>query len=219
MENWEQIEEELRKRTVEPTKFPPFFRFEREGQEIVGKVVRIRTLTGRGGEEQEVWEVQTRDGEFYTIPHYEVLARQLTGIKVGDYVLIRYVGTGKGKRGNPPKLFEVGVLPSAEAVAVSVPKPAKAAEKPSTSVQREKAVPKPEAKPEAPPALPKPEEEQWRKAENLLSTLAGFYERISRREVEERFKAMGIVLKLEEVLEKVGYYRLEGDTLVKAAEG
>jgi len=54
------------------------------------------------------------------------------GVKVGDYILVRYVGEVKSRRGRAVKSYEVAVLPSEEAAA---PTPTPAQPAPPTTPQ------------------------------------------------------------------------------------
>jgi len=119
-EKYRRIEEELEKRIVEAKKFAPFFKFEREGDEICGRLLYTRKIRRGDDEEDTVWVIETFDGEQYTLPSYAYLEAALSDAEPGDYVKIRYAGEGRKSRA---KLFDVALLPKEEAEALLAEQP------------------------------------------------------------------------------------------------
>jgi len=97
--------------------FPPVWIPESEGEELVGKVVKIRD-----GRYSKVWDIQLIDAsldppkilkDIVTTPSHRALVRELESQEVieTDVVIIRYIGERKTKRGGRPvKLYEVGKM-------------------------------------------------------------------------------------------------------------
>ena len=222
-EKYRRIEEELEKRIVEAKKFAPFFKFEREGDEICGKLLYTRKIRRGDDEEDTVWVIETFDGEQYTLPSYAYLEAALADAEPGDYVKIRYAGEGRGGRGKSrAKLFDVALLPKEEAEALleeQPPAPPKPPEKPPEEKPKEEAK-KPEEKPAKPPEKRREvklsEKAQLEKAESMLRTFAEFYGEVPVSTVEQRLKKAGIEIPLDELLEKFPVLRREGDVLKRA---
>jgi len=227
-EKYRRIEEELEKRIVEAKKFAPFFKFEREGDEICGRLLYTRKIRRSDDEEDTVWVIETFDGEQYTLPSYAYLEAALSDAEPGDYVKIRYAGEGRKSRA---KLFDVALLPKEEAEALLAeqpPAPPKPSEKPPEGKAPEKVeAPKPKEEAKKPEEKPKPPEKkpgevklpekvQLEKAESMLKTFAEFYGEVPIRTVEERLKKAGIEIPLDELLEKFPVLRREGDVLKRA---
>jgi len=108
---------EARKRS---TRFPRRWRPE-EGDTIVGEVTDIAT-NPFNQEKQQVAVRSIKDGEEYLLPSNVALNRALLGqgVKVGDYVLVRYAGKSDKptKRGFYAKMYEVAVMPKEEALKI-----------------------------------------------------------------------------------------------------
>jgi hypothetical protein len=228
-EKYRRIEEELEKRIVEAKKFAPFFKFEKEGDEICGRLLYTRKIRRGDEEEDTVWVIETFDGEQYTLPSYAYLEAALADAEPGDYVKIRYAGEGRGGRGKSrAKLFDVALLPKEEAEALLAeqpPAPPKPPEKPPEGKALEKVEapkPKEEAKkpeekpPEKPREVKLSEKAQLEKAESMLRTFAEFYGEVPVSTVEQRLKKAGIEIPLDELLEKFPVLRREGDVLKRA---
>lgn len=223
-EKYRRIEEELEKRIVEAKKFAPFFKFEKEGDEICGRLLYTRKIRRGDEEEDTVWVIETFDREQYTLPSYAYLEAALADAEPGDYVKIRYAGEGRGGRGKSrAKLFDVAVLPKEEAEALLAeqpPAPPKPPEKPIEAPKPKEEAKKPEEKPTKPPEKPREvklsEKAQLEKAESMLKTFAEFYGEVPVRTVEERLKKAGIEIPLDELLEKFPVLRREGDVLKRA---
>jgi hypothetical protein len=163
MEEFEkELERELEARKVEAQRYPPFVKFETVGQKVIGELLMRRSIPTPDGEERETWIIKTKDGDF-TLPSLKVLDGFLKNCTEGDYVMIEYVGEGKGKRGNPPKLFNFARLTKDEAERIrqrlegkpkARPRPE---EKPK---EEEKPKPKVEEKPKESEEKKIPEEEE-----------------------------------------------------------
>ena len=113
------IEEKLRERLKKST-LPPFWKPQKVGDEIAGRVVRIRDSPWPPKTEYDkyIFEVQPLSGgETVSLPLHISLMRSIIeeGTKVGDYVMVRYTGEGKSSKGRTVKTYEVAVLPKEEA--------------------------------------------------------------------------------------------------------
>jgi hypothetical protein len=195
MEEFEkELERELEARKIEAQRYPPFIRFETVGQKVIGELIMRRLIPSPNGEERETWIIRTKEGEF-TLPSLKILDGFLKSCSEGDYVMIEYVGEGKGKRGNPPKLFNFARLTKDEVEKIKQRlegKP-KARPKPEEKPKEEEKPkpPKPEAKPEE---APKPEEkpkaerkpEVEKKLRYFVDTLMKWYGKIEVEQLEKR---------------------------------
>jgi hypothetical protein len=176
MEEFEkELERELEARKIEAQRYPPFIRFETVGQKVIGELIMRRLIPSPNGEERETWIIRTKEGEF-TLPSLKILDGFLKSCSEGDYVMIEYVGEGKGKRGNPPKLFNFARLTKDEVEKIKQRLEGKL-----------KARPKPEEKPkeeEKPKAERKPEVEK--KLRYFVDTLMKWYGKIEVEQLEKR---------------------------------
>jgi len=109
---WERVRQEMRKKLkTTPPPFPPFWHPENVGDELFGEIINIRPSPFEA--DINLYDVKDPEtNEVWTTPSNVVLVRTLQELnpQVGDFILIKY--TGKRKR---TKLFEVSVLPKAEA--------------------------------------------------------------------------------------------------------
>jgi hypothetical protein len=187
MEEFEkELERELEARKIEAQRYPPFIRFETVGQKVIGELIMRRLIPSPNGEERETWIIRTKEGEF-TLPSLKILDGFLKSCSEGDYVMIEYVGEGKGKRGNPPKLFNFARLTrdEVEKIRQRLEGKLKAGPKPEEREEKPKP-PKPEAKPEEekPRAERKPEVEK--KLRYFVDTLMKWYGKIEVEQLEKR---------------------------------
>jgi len=109
--------EELNKRK-RSGRLPRRFRFREPGDSIVGQIITIASNPFKPDALQ--YHVKSlKDGVEYMLPSNVALNRLLEEekAKVGDYVLVRYVGTAPEPttKGFFPKIYEVAVLPKEEA--------------------------------------------------------------------------------------------------------
>lgn len=116
-----ELENILRNRLVKPDKYPPFYKFEKIDEELIGTITAIRKIE-RDGKEDIIYVLKTKNGKEWSIPSYKVLSRLMTeqNVKQGDYVLIKYEGETKSKRGRPAKLFSLGKVAKEELESSSV---------------------------------------------------------------------------------------------------
>lgn len=113
-----ELERLLRERMVKPDQYPEFYRFEREGEELMGEIVGKRRIRRDDGREDIIYTIRTADGREWSIPSYAVLSRLMEeqNVQPGDYVLIRYEGERRTRRmGRPAKLFSLGKVSREEA--------------------------------------------------------------------------------------------------------
>ena len=148
------IEEILRKR-LKKSSFPQFWYPQKVGDEISGRIIRIRNSPwpSKTDYDKFIYEVQPFQGEPVSLPLHAVLMRMLAeeGVKVGDYILVRYVGEVKSRGGRAVKSYEVAVLPSEEVAAAPTPTPAQPA--PPTTPQTAPTPPPTQAAVTSPPAV------------------------------------------------------------------
>jgi hypothetical protein len=209
--------DELKRRAKQAGEFAPFWDF-KENPEFVGRVVAVRD-DPRSPEDspRHLWDVETLDGQRYTLPSYVVLDRALAeqGAEVGKYIYAHFIGEGKkaGRGGRKPFLFEVAVMSQEEAEAHLKAPP---------KVERRK---KPEAEPkvgEKPKEEPKPKVEEKPKAEeysqvefekgkSIINTLfqTGYAE-LEAEKLRKYLEGQGVRIPLEDLCEKMGLKIEEG---------
>jgi hypothetical protein len=190
MEEFEkELERELEARKIEAQRYPPFIRFETVGQKVIGELIMRRLIPSPNGGERETWIIRTKEGEF-TLPSLKILDGFLKSCSEGDYVMIEYVGEGKGKRGNPPKLFNFARLTKDEVEKIKQRLEGKPKARPKPEEK-----PKEEEKPTPPkPEAPKPEEkpkaerkpEVEKKLRYFVDTLMKWYGKIEVEQLEKR---------------------------------
>jgi len=216
-ETYRKLKEELDKRMVEAKKFAPFYKFEKEGDEIAGKLLYTRKIRRDEGKEDTVWVLETFSGEQYTLPSYAYLEAALAEASPGDYVKIRYAGEGREGRGrSKPKLFDVALLPKEEAEALLKREPPREERAKREVPKPKEEKPKPLEKVEKAKEVKLPEKVQLEKAESMLKTFAEFYGEVPVKTVEERLRRAGVEIPLDELLAKIPLLKREGDVLKRA---
>ena len=97
--------------------FPKKAKFDEEGDSVIGTITMIQP-NFFNPEKTQYFIRSAKDQTEYSLPSNMVLIRLLEQqkAKVGDYVLVRYLGSNiSEKSGNPVKIFEASVVPEAEA--------------------------------------------------------------------------------------------------------
>jgi len=211
----ESLKELLKSRAKPTGGFAPFWDF-KQNPEFVGRVVAVRK-DPRSDEDSPryLWDVETLEGEKYTLPSYVVLDQALReqGAEPGKYVYARFIGEGKkaGRGGRKPFLFEVAVMSQEEAEAHLKAPP---------KVERRK---KPEAEPkveEKPKEEPKPKVEEYSKDDfdkgrSILNTLLLVYPELEEAKARKALEGQGVKVPLEVFCEKMGL-KIEGGKVRKA---
>jgi len=141
------LEEELRKR-MKRGSMHPFWYPETEGEEVSGRIHSI--VASPWDRDGVLYTVELAVGGICTLPVNTTLYRVLEEekVKVGDYIMARYVGTQTSRKGREVKIYEVGVVPGGEA-------PKFGGLAPPTPVPQTPSVPQPPA-PQPPTPQPTP---------------------------------------------------------------
>jgi len=194
--------EELKRRARRAGDLAPFWNF-RENPEFAGRVLRVRE--DPRSPDRHLWDVETLDGQRYTLPSYVVLERALAeqGAGEGKYVYVHFVGEGRkaGKGGRKPFLFEVAVMSQEEAEELL----RRAPRKPKEERPREE---KPKPRAEEPRA--EYSQAELDKGRSIIETL--FQTGYAELEVEKLRRALegqGVRVPLEVLAERMGL-KIEG---------
>jgi hypothetical protein len=211
-------------------RLPKRFRFKDPGDSIVGQIITIASNPFK--QEALQYHVKSlKDGFEYMLPSNIALNRLLEEekAKVGDYVLVRYVGTTPEPtaKGFFPKIYEVAVLPKEEAERImgGTLKPAPAAptvtEKPKlqppsfsqTPVQPQQTLqPKPttQVQPETTTQL----SEQELKVREFVVNVMNFYGELSQEDLMKLVtQVRGYNITFERLLQ-IAPIKVEGDKVV-----
>lgn len=168
--------------------YPEFYKFTQIGEELIGKITGTRQLRRQDGKEDTIYNIKTGDGKEWSLPSYAVLGRLLVeqNVQAGDFVLIRYEGERKTKRGRPAKLFSLGRVPEEEAETV---------------------------KANSSPPPPFEVTEEHKKAIDFAKKLFEFYpDGMSKADLERRIQARGLKVDVNEVIVVSGL-KEEGDVV------
>jgi len=201
--------EELRRRAKRTGDLPPFWDF-KQNPEFAGRVVGVREDPRSDRDNpRHLWDVETLDGQRYTLPSYVVLERALAeqGAGEGKYIYVHFVGEGRkaGKGGRRPFLFEVAVMSQEEAEELL----RKAPRKPKEERPRPKAEEPREERPKPGPEEPYSQAE-LDKGRSIIQTL--FETGYAELEVEKLRRALegqGVRVPLEVLAERMGL-KIEG---------
>ena len=219
----EDIERILRERKRRVGEFSPFWQFkdrvDADGNVIKGNPVFVGRLLGSRpdprDESRTLFDVETLDGEKYTLPSYALLNRELERVPAGAYVYIEYVGESKKpmKGGRRPLLFEIATLSEEEAKRILQEKPKEEEKKPPKEERppKEEKPPKRRAEKPAPAAEQEPEVERGVKT---ISTLLEYYGELEEERARKALENMGIAVPLEALVERMGL-RIEGGKVKK----
>ncbi len=84
---------------------PGFWEYEKDGDSIMGVLIKIEDDVGSNSSKLYTLEVDTKPTNVWGSV---ILDQRMVGIKVGDLVKIVYKGLGEAKAGhNAPKIFQV----------------------------------------------------------------------------------------------------------------
>lgn len=98
MSVYEKIKQKLDEMKVYPNWEP------KEGEELIGKVIRKETITGaKTGMTNDMIVVQTENGEAYTVWKSKTLENLFDVVQVGDAVGLKFVGMVKSEKGRSYK--------------------------------------------------------------------------------------------------------------------
>lgn len=104
------------KSKAKDSKFPPIFQFKNPGDTLAGRIINLRKSPWNPN--IMIADVETFEGEVYSTPNNAVLNRRFeeSGLAVGKYVYIEYLGTVTTGKGRKAKDFKVAVLSEEEIV-------------------------------------------------------------------------------------------------------
>ena len=192
---------EFEKKIPEEQRLPDFFVFKNEGDILIGQYIQSRMFHDyRNDKDREVLIIKSiTDRNTYTvsrIANINLWWKRLD-IKPGDYVMIRFEGTGETSTGRKFKKFTISKMTSAEF---------------QKTLDRLKQVKTEE--PEKPTTVEKPEIEKPKETEtltendavalNLLTKLLGFYGKISYDDIIKRLRFKGIDMPIDKLKELAG---------------
>lgn len=86
---------------------PRFYRFENEGDVLVGKFLDTAAFKYANGDEGIQYILEEEDGGQVAINGTAGINRQMHGVNAGTWLMIEYKGEMKTRNGGSFKLFEI----------------------------------------------------------------------------------------------------------------